>query len=286
YFDQPTVRGMANVLAVCPNDERVWQLTVPSDGQLDRSALLHLELVPNSARWMVAANLSVEAIGGDEVTIASDVIVSRNSVPGMVEQHDLRLPPVSVHVPSGATLRLRLSNHWLHAFPMQPKLAVAPLFTNFTVDIKQGALPAGSWLELPLRPMTPRLVVEQRAIDLATMPAIGATVRGGLEHAGDPYFVAVGFSGIVPSTTYLGVTVPVEGDWLVVASAASSLPFYTGFLGFLDANGEASCSVDYSAAAPLPQVLNGNRLTITAFVWDFQWAPTGEASNACEVALR
>jgi hypothetical protein len=121
---------------------------------------------------------------------------------------------------------------------------------------------------------------------LATLPKVDATVRGGLDHAGDPYFVAIGLSGIVPSTSYLGVTVPVEGDWLVVASAASSLPYYTGFLGFLDASGEASCTVDYSAAAPLPQVLNGSRLTMIAFVWDSQWAPTGEASNACEIALR
>lgn len=286
YFDQPAMRATAHVLAVCPNDESVWQMVVPFEGQLDRSALLHLELVPNAVSWMVAANLSIEPSGGVEVTVASDVVVSRDSVPGLSEQHDLRLPPVSVHVPAGATVRLRLSNLWLHEFPMQPKLAVAPLFSDFVVNIKQGASPSGSWLELPLRPMTPKLVVEQRAIDLATLSRIDATVRGGLDHAGDPYFVAVGLSGIVPSAIYLGVTVPVDGDWLVVASVASSLPFYTGFLGFLDASGEASCSVDYSAAAPLPQILNGSRLTMTAFVWDFHWAPTGEASNACEIALR
>lgn len=286
YFDQPAVRDMASVLAVCPNDESVWQMVAFAAGQLDRSALLHLELVPNAASWMVAVNLSIEPIGGAEVTVASDVIVSRDSVPGVAEQHDLRLPPVSVHVSAGATVRLRLSNHWLHEFPRQPKLAVAPLFSDFAVNIKQGAWPSSSWLELPLRSMTPKLVVKKRAIDLATLSKVDATVRGGLDHAGDPYFVAIGLSGIVPSTSYLGVTVPVEGDWLVVASAASSLPYYTGFLGFLDASGEAGCTVDYSAVAPLPQVLNGSRLTMIAFVWDSQWAPTGEASNACEIALR
>jgi predicted acyl esterase len=286
YFDQPAVRAMPHVLTVCPNDERVWQMVVPSEGEVNRSALLHLELVPDAASWMVAVNLSIEPIGGEEVTVASDVIVSRNSVPGVIEQHDLRLPPVSVHIPSGATVRLRLSSLWLHQFPMQPRLAVAPLFTDFAVDIKQGGQPTSSWLELPVRPMTPKLVVEQRAIDLATMPQIDATLRGGLGRAGAPYFVAVGFGGIVPSTSYLGVTVPVEGDWLVVASAASTLPYYVGFLGFLDASGEADCSVDYSVVAPLTQVLNGRHLTMAAFVWDFPWAQSGEATNACEVALR
>jgi hypothetical protein len=184
------VRDMASVLAVCPNDESVWQMVAFAEGQLDRSALLHLELVPNAASWMVAVNLSIEPIGGAEVTVASDVIVSRDSVPGLAEQHDLRLPPVSVHVPAGATVRLRLSNHWLHEFPRQPKLAVAPLFSDFAVNIKQGAGPSSSWLELPLRPMTPKLVVKKRAIDLATLPKVDATVRGGLDHAGDPYFVS------------------------------------------------------------------------------------------------
>ena len=286
YFDQPGARGMASVFAACPYEERVWSMVVNSESQLDRSALLHLAVVPDAPSWMVAASLSIEPVSGDEVTVASDVIVSRTSVPGVLEQHDLRLPPVAVHVPSGATVRLRLSNHWLHEFPMQPKLVVAPLFTDFGVDLKLGSQPVGSWLELPLRPLTPKLVVDQRAIDLATMPQVQATLRGGLDHAGDPYFVALGFSGIVPSTTYLGVTVPVEGDWLVVASAASQLPYYSGFLGFLDANGDASCSVDYSVVAPLPQALNGHRLTMTAFVWDFHWAPTGEPTNACEIALR
>ena len=105
-------------------------------------------------------------------------------------------------------------------------------------------------------------------------------------HATDPYFVAVGLSGMVPETTYLGVSIPLDGDWLVVASAASQQLFYTGFLGFLDANGDAACSVDYSSVAPLPQILNGLNLTMAAFVWDFNWAPSGEASNACHVMLR
>lgn len=286
YFDQAAVRSLSNVLAVCPIDERVWSMVVTEDRLLQRSAMLHLELVPNAPSWMIAASLTIEPVGGSEVAVASDVLVSRASVPSVAESHELRLPPVSVSVPAGSTIRLRLSNLWLHRFPMQPRLAVAPLFADFGVDIKMGGQPATSWLDLPLQPSTPSLVVDRREIDLSTMAPVVATIRGGAVHATDPYFVAVGFSGTVPTTNYLGTSIPLDGDWLVVASAASQGSFYNGFLGFLDANGEATCSFDYSSVAPLPQFLNGQSLAVAAFVWDYNWASSGDASNACQVMLR
>jgi hypothetical protein len=163
---------------------------------------------------------------------------------------------------------------------------VAPLFTDFGLDILMGAPPASSWLELPLQPLSAKLIVDRRAIDLTTAPQITATIRGGAAHSGDPYFVAVGISGIVPATSYLGEVVPLDGDWLTVASAGSSAVYYTGFLGMLDGNGETSCVLDYSSVAPLPQILNGYNLTMAAFIWDYAWAPTGESTNACEIMLR
>ncbi len=286
YFDQPSVRTIANVLAACPLDEKVWVMILQEDQQLLRSPAVHLKIVPDAASWMLAVSLTVEPIGGDEVLLASDVIASRNSVVGIVEQHDLRLPPISAHLPAGATIRLRLRNLWLDEFPMQQRLAVAPLFTDFGLDILMGAPPASSWLELPLQPLSAKLIVDRRAIDLTTAPQVTATIRGGAAHSGDPYFVAVGISGIVPATSYLGEVVPLDGDWLTVASAGSSAVYYTGFLGMLDGNGETSCALDYSSVAPLPQILNGYQLTMAAFIWDYAWAPTGESTNACEIMLR
>lgn len=286
YFDQPAVRTVANVLAACPLAERVWTMVTPQDVQLNRSPLVHLELIPDAPSWMIAALLTVEPPGGDEVVLASNVIASRASTPAVAEQHDLRLSPIAATLPAGSMIRLRLRSMWLRDSPMQQALAVAPLFSDFGVEFQLGSQQASSWLELPLEPVTPKLVIDRRSIDLATAPAVTATVRAGLGHAGDPYFVAVGLSGIVPSTSYLGEVVPLDGDWLTVASAASSAVYYTGFLGMLDNNGEATCGVDYSSVAPLPQLLNGHRLTIAAFVWDYSWAPTGESTNACEVMLR
>jgi len=72
----------------------------------------------------------------------------------------------------------------------------------------------------------------------------------------------------------------------MAASVASGASYYTGFLGFLDALGEANVGFDYSVAAPLPQFLNGAQITMAAFVWDYEWAPTGQPTNACEILLR
>ncbi len=285
YFDQPTVRALPNVLSACPLDERVWSLAVPVDVQLLRSPTLHLQLTPDAPEWMLAALLTVQPAGGDEVLLSSGAVASRSSSPGASESHDLRLPPVGVEVPAGATIRLRLRNLWLREFPMAPRLSVAPIFGDFDVDLALEPT-SGCWLDLPLEPSAPHLVVARQRVDLALAQPVAATLRGGAPHAGDPYFVAVGLGGMVPATPYLGELFPLEDDWLMAASVASGASYYTGFLGFLDALGEANVGFDYSAAAPLPQFLNGAQITMAAFVWDYEWAPTGQPTNACEILLR
>ncbi|HEB52299.1 MAG TPA: hypothetical protein ENI87_03480 [bacterium] len=286
WFDVPAARDLATVLAACPLAEQVWATTVSSDQRLVRSATLHLELTPDASAWMVAALLTVQPPGGAEVMVAHRALASRTSVAGVAEAHDLRLPPVAVEVPAGASVRLRLRNLWLQEFPMAQRLDAAPIFGDFEVAIALGDAANGSWLDLPLVAVAPRLVVERQTLALDTLNPVTATLRGGVARAGDPYFVAVGLSGQVPSTPYLGEWIPLDVDWLVAASAASAASYYQGFLGFLDAGGEALCTLDYSAVAPLPQYLNGLHLTMAAFVWDYQWAPTGKPSNACELMLR
>jgi hypothetical protein len=287
YLDQPAVRAVPNVLAACPLQEHVYTLTTTAETQLAASATWHAELVPHHAEWMLAALLTVQPAdpGADEVLLASGALSSRTSSPGIAETHDLRLPPIAVRIPAGATIRLRIRNLWLRELPMAQRLEVAPLFHDFRVDVVHGD-PVGSWLELPLEPVAPRLVVDRTWLDLATPQPLLGRVRAGEAHGGHPYFVAVGLSGQVPGVPYLNDVVPIDGDWLVAQSAGSSeAPYYSGFLGFLDAAGEAPCSFDLSTVA-LPQGLNGYRLTLVAFVWDGQWAPTGAAANACDVWLR
>ena len=54
----------------------------------------------------------------------------------------------------------------------------------------------------------------------------------------------------------------------------------------MDSEGQALVGFDYSPAAPLPQFLNATQISMAAFVWDFEWAPTGQPTNACEILLK
>ncbi len=287
YLAQPAVRALANVLTVCPLHELVYTFTTTAETQLVASPVVHLQLEPQHADWMLAALLTVQssAPGEGEVLLASQGVASRTSQPGVPEQHDLRLPPVATRLPAGTTVRLRLRNLWLQEAPHLVGLEVAPLFHDFQVDIVHGDV-AGSWLELPLEPVAPRLVVDTASLDLAAPVPVQATLRGGSARAGYPYFAAIGISGQLPGAPYLNDVVPIDGDWLVVYSAGSSEPpFFSGFLGFLDGEGNAGIGLDFSSVV-LPQILNGYSLTMAAFVWDGPWAASGAAANACDVLLR
>lgn len=287
YLNQAAVRDIVNVLAACPLQERVYSFTAPAECQIAASPTWHAHVVPQQASWMLAALLTVQPAepGADEVLVASQAVSSSTSVMGVAETHDVRLPPIAMRIPAGATIRLRVRNLWLRELPMPHTLEVAPLFHDFRVDLVHGD-PAGCWLDLPLEPVAPRLVVDHTWLELGAPVPIAGTVRGGAARAGLPYFATVGLSGQVPSVTYLNDVVPIDGDWLVVHSAASSeAPIFTGFLGFLDAAGEATCGFDLTGIV-LPQALNGYRLTFCAFVWDGPWASTGAASNPCDVMLR
>ncbi len=289
YLTQPGVRDLTNVLAVCPLQELVYAFATTAETQIEASPTLHLQVVPDQPSWMLAALLTVQSSepGAVEALLASGAIASRTSTQGLPEAFDLRLAPVAMRIPAGATLRLRLRNLWLREAPMVRALDAAPIFGDFRVDVVHGAAPFGSWLDLPLKPVQPRLVTDRTWLDLATPQPILGTLRGGSARAGFPYFAAMGLSGHQPSIPFLNDIVPIDGDWLVVLSAASSqAPFFSGLLGFLDAQGEATLSFDFSTAAPLPQILNGLQFTFAAFVWDGPWAPTGAAANPCDVMLR
>ncbi|HEX5051476.1 MAG TPA: alpha/beta fold hydrolase [Planctomycetota bacterium] len=289
YLDQPAVRDIANVLTVCPLQELVYALTTTTEQQLESSARVHLRVVPDQAQWMLAALLTVQppGSGAQEVMLGGNAIASVTSTPGTAEDREFLLPPVAARLPAGSIVRLRLRNLWLRESPMPRVLEVAPRFHDFQVNVVHGDAAAGSWLDLPLEPVQPRLVVSQPFLPLQAAPSLQLTLRGGTVRAGYPYFMAVGLSGHEPSIPYLNDIVPVEGDWLVIVSAGSSqAPFFGGFLGFLDGEGVGTATLDLSSAAPLPGVLNGLQLTFVGFAWDGAWAPTGKAANPCDVMLR
>ncbi|MBM4061557.1 MAG: hypothetical protein FJ265_10755 [Planctomycetes bacterium] len=289
YLASAAVRALANVLLVCPLDEAVYEATLPEERQLDASAAVHLRLVPTHADWMLAALLTVQppGAGSEEVMLTSTAICSTNSAPGVAEDRDFLLPPVAALLPAGSTVRLRLRNLWLREAPMAQALEVAPRFHDFHLDVVHGDAPSGSWLDLPLQPVRPKLVSTTTWYPLASAPLVALAVRGGVARAGNPYFVTVGVSGHVPGTPFLNDVMPIENDWLVgIVSAAWNQPEFTGFLGSLDAAGHASCAMDFRAFAPLPPGLTGLRLSFAAFVFDGMTSLSGAATNACDVFLQ
>lgn len=288
YLADPAARDLGALLAACPLDELVYAFTTTEERQLDASATVHLRLVPWHVDWLVAALLTVEppGPGAEEVMLASAAVAGTASVPGVAEVHDFVLPPVAARIPAGAVVRLRLRNLWLRESPMARQLEVAPRFHDFRVDVRHHAQ-AGSWIDLPLHPVRPKLAASTTWFPLATAPAVTLSVRGGVARAGQPYFVTTGVSGHLPATPFLNDVMPVENDWLVgIVSAAWLQPEFTHFLWSLDAAGEATATMDFSAHAPLPPELTGLRLSFVAFVFDSMAGITGAATNPCDVFLR
>ncbi|MBX3462886.1 MAG: acetylxylan esterase [Planctomycetes bacterium] len=289
WLDVPGVRDLANVLQACPLAERVYACTTSTEAQLAHSARVHLRLVPDRAEWMLAALLTVQppGAGATEVMLGSRAIASRTSTAGVAEEREFLLPPVAARIPAGSTVRLRLRNLWLDEAPMQRQLMTVPLFHDFQVDVVHADAVGGSWLEVPLQPVRPKLVSAATSLDLGTLPPLALQLRGGAERAGLPYLLAVGMGGQVPSIPYLGEDVPIEGDWLVGVSVASQqAPYFTGFLGFLDADGVANGQLDFSSIAPMPTFLTGWCLTAGGFVWDGIFASTGAPTNPLDVVFR
>jgi hypothetical protein len=289
YLANSAARTVAAVLAACPLSEVVYTLPVAAEGQIDASATLHLRVVPQHADWQLAALLTVEppGVGAEEVMLSSAAVAATSSTPGVAEEHELVLPPVAVRVPAGSLVRVRLRNLWLREAPMDRKLETAPRFHDFQVEIVPADAFGGSWLDLPLHPVRPKLSSEITWFPLATAPEVVLAVRAGQARAGQPYFVTAGVGGHLPITPFRGDFLPLEWDWLVgVVNGAWMQPEFQGFFGTLDANGEATARMDFRQFAPLPAPLTGLRLTYAAFVFDDFFGLSGAATNPCDVFLR
>lgn len=289
YLAAASSRTLAAVLAACPLDEVVYSYVSQAEAQIDASAILHLRIVPQHSDWQLAALLTVEppGAGAEEVMLSSTAVASASSTPGIAEEHDLVLPPVAVRVPAGSLVRVRLRNLWLREAPMERKLETAPRFHDFVVQVVPADAVGGSWLDLPLHPVRPKLSSELTWFPLAAAPEVVLSVRGGTARAGQPFFVTVGVSGHLPITPFRGDSLPLEWDWLVgVVNGAWMQSEFSNFFGILDAAGEATARMDFRAFAPLPPGLTGLRLTYAAFVFDDFTGLSGAGTNPCDVFLR
>lgn len=282
-------RRPSAVEAACPLQERVFQYVLAEERQLEAAVALHLQITPDRPEWMIAALLTVQppGQGAAEVMLSSWGVASTASAIGVPQPVDFVLPPVAAVLPAGATVRIRLRNLWLREYPMAQALEVAPRFHDFRIEVQHGANGTGSWVDLPLHRVTPALVSTTTWFDLATAAPVPLLVRGGVQRAGEPYFVTASLGGHVPQTPLFGSFLPIENDWMQgMVTASVLLPEFIGFLGVLDGNGEATAVMNLSAYAPIDPVFAGLRLSFAAWIFEDLITLRGAATNPLDVFLR
>ncbi|MFM1873627.1 MAG: Acetyl xylan esterase, partial [Planctomycetota bacterium] len=102
YLYAPGARDLVNVLRACPLDEELYTTVLPNETQLVRSPTLHLRVTPQDPDWMLAALLTVQAPNTqEEVMLSSRGFGNTASTPGVVEEHDVSLPPIAARIPAG-----------------------------------------------------------------------------------------------------------------------------------------------------------------------------------------
>ncbi|HLQ39322.1 MAG TPA: hypothetical protein VK348_16045 [Planctomycetota bacterium] len=286
YLASAANRDLAAVLAACPLSEQVFTTTLATERQLDRSPVVQLEITPDRSRWMIAALLTVQPPGGDEVMLSSAGVARDSSQAGIAETVTLPLSPVAVVLPAGTVLRLRLRNLWLREAPLARALETAPLFHDFHLAIGKGPEPGSSFVDLPLHARTPQLVTRTHAIDLLRMDPVTLLLRGGPGMAGYVYYLTIGSSGQVPVTWRHGTSVMLQADWLSGAVESAILaPEFSGFLGDLDGAGAGAAVLDLSRYAPFDPLFLGVRLTFAAFVFPDFRTPLAVASNPLDLLM-
>jgi hypothetical protein len=190
-------------------------------------------------------------------------------------------------LPAGTVIRLRLRNLWLREAPMLRQLETAPLFSDFHLDILHAQGSQGSWIDLPLRPVTAQLVSRTLFQDYTRMDPLTLLLRAGTARAGGLYYVTAGVSGQWPGVTRHGAWLAVQPDWMMgLVENCVLLPEFRGFLGALDQAGEASAVLDVHAYAPLDPVFLGTRLSFGSFSFMPGNLLQGYASNPLDVLLR
>jgi predicted acyl esterase len=288
YIQSATIRDLQHVLTACPLSEQVFaSAPLVGEQQLDGSAALSLRLVPDRARWMIAALLTVQPPGGTELMLGSRGVGSTQSQMGVPERVEFRLPPVASVLPAGTVIRLRLRNLWLREAPMARQLETAPLFQDFHLLVNHAPGTLGSWLDVPLRAPTVQLVSRTLYMDYTRMDPLQLILRAGTARAGGLYYITAGVSGQYPGLTRHRTWMALHADWMTgLVENCVLLPEFNGFIGDLDALGEASALLNVHPYAPLDPVFLGTKLTFGTFAFAPLNLLDGAASNPLDILLR
>lgn len=256
------------VLAAIALDDEVFTGTVlPGDLELlGRPRLLGVVDCDAGDFYLTAALYAV-APNGDEKLITAGTGGVRGGTPG-TSSLTIRLDDTACVVPGGFRLRLKLRNVALHDFPGNRHLHFVPCFDPSNATLRLNAITPAR-LELPARVRTHAFVTPRLTWLSASAGVLGSfRIHGGTARSGQFYFTLLGASGYSPGTTFAPAQLPLNFDfWTYAAAASPTAPFFPGFAGLLDGNGQATATLDLRAI-PIPPSILGMRWTLAVLGHD------------------
>lgn len=288
WLSQQREREPTQALQSVPLSELTYATpALAVDTQLVGTPTLDLEVVPGAADFEVAALLFARVPGAADVMLTHWAAPVRGAVAGVPARVSCRLGPVATVLPAGSQLVLSLRNLWLKEPPMDRKFAAVPSFQPWTIDVQHGGV-SPSFLDVAwLERLDPVLECDAIEIDRAAPAPLRFAVRGGVARAGQPYFVAGGGSGRFPGLRLPGGTLGVELDsWSDLIGQGVGTPEFVGFVGLLDALGNAAPVMDLTAYSPLDPAFAGLELTFSAWIYRSPQDISGEPTHAVRVTFR
>lgn len=211
--------------------------------------------------FYLTAALYAVAPNGQKKLISAGTAGVRQGAPGV---HALAIDcdDTAMLVPAGYRLRLELRNLPIYDFAGNSFVRWVPCFTPGATSVAIApATPAQ--LQLPTRSsphafVTPRLHTESAAAGVVhTM-----NLYGGASRAGQTYLTLLSASGFGPGSTFGAAWLPINLDaFTYLVAGAPVAPFFPGFAGVLDANGNTNSTVDLSLIV-VPPFLQGIRFTV------------------------
>jgi len=290
FVSSPAQWQTSTILTNIPLSERTFTMApLAAEQELGGRPRVSLRVVPDADRFTLAALLTARVPGETRDFMLAcwgrGVMGAKKGVPLSLE---FDLPQTVCVLPAGTVLKLIVRNHWLREFPMARSAVAAPYFVSCDVQVRHGTGSDVSWVELPFRKAVRVGLVAALHATPATAPRnVPLTVRGGSARKGMPYLVATSLSGQVPGAPLPGGVLPVNPDAVTVLFLLmTGSPLTHGFLGGLDASGQAPAVCGLATLGPLPAALAGHRLTLAAWVHRSPTDLTGHPSNPVDVNFR
>lgn len=155
------------------------------------------------------------------------------------------------------------------------------MFWEFSGDRQHDLLgPLDAWLR-----RRPALRAPVRELSLTQPAPLSLQFAGGTARAGRSYLLFGTLADAWPGVPIIAgsPTLPLNPDGLLGLFLSPPAPLLQQTIGVLDGAGAANAVLDFTPLAPLPSVLLGLRLSLTAWVFAAPGAIAGEPCNVVQV---